>query len=120
MSKLIENVEHGVPFDLKGTVNYETGKISSRTLAKQPGVNMTLMAFDADEGVSTHAAPGDAMAYILDGEAEITISGKSYTATAGQALVMPANIPHAVKARTAFKMLLVVVKPPQKINPSIL
>lgn len=110
MSKLIENVEHSVPFDLAGQVTYQKGKISSRTIAKQPGVNMTLMAFDAGEGVSTHAAPGDAMAYILDGEAEITIDGKTGSAKAGEALVMPANIPHAVKAVKAFKMLLVVVK----------
>lgn len=110
MSKLIENVEHGVPFALPGLVEYEPGKIISRTLAKQPGVNMTLMAFAAGEGVSTHAAPGDAMAYILDGEAEITIDGNAHIASAGQALVMPAGIPHAVTALTSFKMLLIVVK----------
>lgn len=114
MSKLIDNVEHSIPFDLAGVVNYETGKIASRTLSKQPGVNMTLMAFDAGEGVSTHAAPGDAMACILDGEAEITIDGKAQIAKAGQALVMPSGIPHAVKAVTAFKMLLIVVKQTQK------
>lgn len=114
MNKLIENVVHAEAFELMGQVEYEKGKISSRTLAKQPGVNMTLMAFDAGEGVSTHAAPGDAMAYILDGEAEITIDGKVGIASAGQALVMPSGIPHAVKAVTAFKMLLIVVKEPQE------
>ncbi|MDL2269378.1 cupin domain-containing protein [Desulfosarcina sp. OttesenSCG-928-A07] len=114
MRKLIENVEHGIPFDLAGTVAYAEGKIASCTLAKQPGVNMTLMAFDAGERVSTHAAPGDAMAYILDGEAEITIDGKAGIAKKGQALIMPSGIPHAVKAVTAFKMLLIVVKEAQQ------
>ena len=83
--KLIENVVHSAPFSLGGQVEYEKGKVASRTLAKQPGVNMTLMAFDAGEGVSTHSAPGDAV-------------------------VMPSGIPHAVRAVTAFKMLLVVVR----------
>ena len=108
--KLIENVVHSAPFSLGGQVEYEKGKVASRTLAKQPGVNMTLMAFDAGEGVSTHSAPGDAMAYILDGTAEITIDGKAGTASAGEAVVMPSGIPHAVRAVTAFKMLLVVVR----------
>lgn len=110
MSKLIENIEHGVGVELAGLVEYEAGKIASRTLAKKPGVNMTLMAFAAGEGVSTHAAPGDAMAYILDGEAEITLNGTVHIAKAGQALVMPADVPHAVKGVKAFKMLLIVVK----------
>lgn len=108
--QLIENVVHAAAFTLAAQVEYEKGKVSSRTLAKQPGVNMTLMAFDTGEGVSTHAAPGDAMAYILDGTAEITIDGKAGIASAGEAVVMPSGIPHAVKAVTAFKMLLIVVK----------
>ena len=71
---------------------------------------MTLFAFDAGEGVSTHAAPGDAMAYILEGEAQITIDGVIHQVTGGGAIIMPAGIPHAVKAITPFKMLLTVVE----------
>ncbi len=71
---------------------------------------MTLFAFDAGEGISTHAAPGDAMVYVLDGEAQITIGGAAHTVPAGSAIIMPAGIPHAVQARTPFKMLLTVVK----------
>ena len=71
---------------------------------------MTLFAFDAGEGVSTHAAPGDALVFVLEGEAEITIDGTPHTVTGGNAIVMPAGIPHAVKAIKPFKMLLTVVK----------
>lgn len=110
MDKLIKNLEHSVPFAVKEQVNYQAGKAVSLTLAQRPGVGMTLFAFDAGEGVSTHAAPGDAMAFVLEGEAEITIDGKVNSVTEGNAIVMPAGIPHSVKAVTPFKMLLTVVK----------
>ena len=108
--KLIKHLEHAQPLPLKEQVAYETGKVVSLTLAQRPGVGMTLFAFDAGEGVSTHAAPGDAMAHILEGTAEITIDGAVHQVTAGEAIVMPAGVPHAVKAATPFKMLLTVVK----------
>ena len=110
MEKLIKHLEHAQPLPLKEQVAYETGKVVSLTLAQRPGVGMTLFAFDAGEGVSTHAAPGDAMAHILEGTAEITIDGAVHQVTAGEAIVMPAGVPHAVKAATPYKMLLTVVK----------
>ncbi len=110
MDKLIKNLEHAQPLVLKEQVSYEKGKVVSLTLAQQPGVGMTLFAFDAGEGVSTHAAPGDAMAYVLEGEAQITIDGVPHPVAAGGVIVMPSGIPHAVKAVTPFKMLLTVVK----------
>ena len=110
MEKLIKNLEHAQPLPLKEQVSYETGKVVSVTLAQRPGVGMTLFAFDAGEGVSTHAAPGDAMAYVLEGTAEITVDGTAHEVTGGMAIIMPAGIPHAVKAVTPFKMLLTVVK----------
>ena len=110
MEKLIKNLEHTQPTLLKEQVSYDPGKVVSLTLAQQPGVGMTLFAFDAGEGVSTHAAPGDAMVYVLEGEAQITIDGVSHQVTEGGAIIMPAGIPHAVKAVTPFKMLLTVVK----------
>lgn len=110
MDKLIKNLEHAQPLVLSDQVNYEQGKVVSLTLAQQPGVGMTLFAFDAGEGISTHAAPGDAMAYILEGEAQITIDGAVHQVTAGGVIIMPSGIPHAVKAVTPFKMLLTVVK----------
>lgn len=110
MEKWIKNVEHAALFDLKELVQYEAGKVVSLTLAQEKGVGITLFAFDEGEGVSTHAAPGDAMAVILDGKAKITVDGKESYPEAGQGIVMPAGIPHAVQAVTRFKMLLTVVK----------
>lgn len=108
--ELIKNVAHAQPFALAQQVEYEDGKVVSLTLAQQPGVGVTLFAFDAGEGISTHAAPGDAMATVLEGEAKITVGGVEHDVRAGGAIVMPCGVPHAVKAVTRFKMLLVVVK----------
>ena len=110
MEPLIKNLPHAQPFPLKDQVGYEPGKVISLTLAQRPGVGMTLFAFDAGEAISTHAAPGDAMATILEGTAQITIDGVPHTLNAGEAVIMPAGIPHAVQAVTPFKMYLVVAK----------
>ena len=110
MEPLIKNLPHARPFPLKDQVGYEPGKVVSLTLAQRPGVGMTLFAFDAGEAISTHAAPGDAMATILEGTAQITIDGVPHTLNAGEAVIMPAGIPHAVQAVTPFKMFLVVAK----------
>lgn len=112
MEKLIKNVPHGQEFALSQQVTYETGKVVSLTLAQQPGVGITLFAFDEGEGISTHAAGGDAMATVLEGTAKIVIDGVPHILNAGEAIIMPAGIPHAVQAVTAFKMYLVVVKAP--------
>ena len=98
MEPLIKNLPHARPFPLKDQVGYEPGKVVSLTLAQRPGVGMTLFAFDAGEAISTHAAPGDAMATILEGTAQITIDGVPHTLNAGEAVIMPAGIPHAVQA----------------------
>ena len=103
MEPLIKNLPHAQPFPLKDQVGYEPGKVVSL-------VGMTLFAFDAGEAISTHAAPGDAMATILEGTAQITIDGVPHTLNAGEAVIMPAGIPHAVQAVTPFKMYLVVAK----------
>ena len=110
MEALIHNIPHAQPVALLDQVAYESGKVVSLTLAQKPGVGITLFAFDAGEGISTHAAGGDAMAVILEGSARITIDGAPHTLSAGEAIVMPAGIPHAVEAITKFKMYLVVVK----------
>ncbi|NGM16715.1 cupin domain-containing protein [Eggerthellaceae bacterium zg-893] len=113
MTELIKNVPHSETFALANQVDYDAGKVVSLTLAQKPGVGVTLLALDAGEGMSTHAAPGDAMATILEGTAQITINDEPHELAAGEAIVMPAGVPHAVKALTAFKMLLVVVKDPK-------
>ncbi len=110
---MIKNISFAAPLSLLDLVDYEEGRVVSRTLAQTPGVGVTLFAFDAGEEVSTHTAPGDAMVYVLDGEAEIDIDGRKMTAVAGQVVVMPANVPHAVSAGKPFKMLLTVVRPPK-------
>ncbi len=110
MEELIKNLPHSERFNIQEQVLYEEGKVVSLTLANRPGVIMTLFAFDAGEGISTHAAPGDAFVNVLDGSAQITIDGVVHTLHAGEGIIMPAEIPHAVQAITPFKMVLTVVK----------
>ena len=112
---LIKNISFSEPHNLSELVAYEEGRVVSRTFAQNSLLSLTLFAFDTGEGVSTHTAPGDAMVQILDGEALVNIDGKEMTVSAGQVVVMPADIPHAVTAVKRFKMLLTVVKKPVNI-----
>jgi len=98
------------PKKLVGLVNYQEGTVVSRTVIKKKTGTVTLFAFDKGEGLSEHTAPFDALVYILDGKAEITISGESVTVENGEMIVMPANKTHALKALERFKMLLVMIK----------
>ncbi len=91
-------------------VQYAQGSIVSRTIADSEAGTITLFAFDAGQGLSEHSAPFDAFVQIVDGQAELIIGGKSVTAQAGELVVMPADIPHAVKATEKFKMLLTMLK----------
>ena len=99
--------------DLATLVKYSKGSIVSRTLAENKAGTLTLFAFDDDQGLSEHSAPYDAVVQVLDGAVELTIGGKAVRAEAGQLVVMPANIPHAVKATTRFKMLLTMLRAKQ-------
>ncbi len=89
---------------------YQEGSIVSRQITKTETGNVTLFAFDAGQELSEHAAPYDALVHLLDGEAEIRISGQPYHLKAGEAIIMPANEPHAVKAVKKFKMLLTMIR----------
>ena len=109
---LIKNIVFSEPHDLINLVDYAQGRVVSRTFAQNASLSITLFAFDAGEGVSTHTAPGDAMVQVLDGEAVVDIDGKKMTVGSGQVVVMPADIPHSVTAVERFKMLLTVVKKP--------
>lgn len=109
MEEWIRNIPHAKTVRLTEEIDYEPGKVASKTLAQRPGVGMTLFAFDIGEGIRTHAAGGDAMAQVLEGEAEITVGGVVHWVTAGHAIVMPAGVPHSLHALTPFKMLLTVV-----------
>ncbi len=108
--KFIKNIDFGKALDLAGLVDYQPGRVVSLTLVQNEALSMTLFAFAKGEGVSTHSAPGDAMVYIIDGQAEITIGGEKLAAAAGQTVVMPADIPHGLEATENFKMLLILVK----------
>lgn len=99
--------------ELGDLVAYQDGGVVSRTLVKTSGGTMTVFAFDAGQALSEHAAPFDAVVQVLDGEVELVIGGKSVPAKAGQTVLMPANIPHAVNAITRFKMLLTMIRDPK-------
>jgi len=100
----------GTPFNLEQFITYAEGSVVSKTLHKREIGNITLFAFDQDQGLSEHTAPFDAVVYILDGDAEITIGGKPQKVSKGDMLIMPANISHALHAVTRFKMLLVMIR----------
>lgn len=95
---------------LAGLVEYQAGSVVSREVVKKPTGTVTVFAFDVGQGLSEHTAPFDALVYLLDGEAEITIAGKPIAAKAGEMVIMPANQPHALKAVERFKMLLVMIR----------
>jgi len=96
--------------DLAGLVQYADGSIVSRTIAQNDAGTLTLFAFDKGQKLSEHSAPFDAVVQILDGEAELVIGGKRVRAAAGQLVVMPANVPHAVNAVKRFKMFLTMLR----------
>jgi quercetin dioxygenase-like cupin family protein len=91
-------------------VDYQSGSVVSRTLMDKISGTVTLFSFDAGEGLSEHTAPFDAMVYLLDGEAEVTISHTPMMLKTGEMVIMPAGKPHALRATRRFKMLLVMIK----------
>ena len=96
--------------ELKDLVEYQEGSIVSRTIIEKKTGTVTLFAFDEDQGLSEHTAPFDALVYVLDGNAEVTISGKAIHLGGGDMVIMPADKPHAVKAVKRFKMLLTMIR----------
>jgi quercetin dioxygenase-like cupin family protein len=104
------NTPKGKAFNLEGYIEYAAGAVVSKTLIKKEIGNITLFAFDQGQGLSEHTAPFDAVVHILDGKAEITIGGDPQTVSAGEMLIMPANISHALQATEKFKMLLVMIR----------
>ncbi len=95
---------------LADLVDYQEGSIVSRTIIDKKTGTITLFAFDKEQGLSQHTAPFDALIYLLEGEAEITIAGKPYYLKEGEMIIMPANEPHAVKATQKFKMILSMIR----------
>ena len=93
-----------------GLLNYQAGSVVSRTLVNENGGSVTLFAFDEGEGLSEHSAPYDALVQLLEGEVEISISGKTHLLKAGEMIIMPAGEPHSLKAIKKSKMMLTMVK----------
>ena len=111
MNKIMKNIDMASPLSLPALVTYQEGQIVSRTLVQNRSVSLTLFAFDTGEEISSHESKGDAMVQVLDGTAKITIGGEVYQLKAGETVVMPAGVPHALEAVEPFKMLLTVVFP---------
>lgn len=91
-------------------VAYQQDAVVSRTILKRPPGTVTLFAFDRDQGLSEHTAPFDALVHILEGDAHITIAGTAHSVSVGDVILMPAHQPHALAARTPFKMLLTMIR----------
>lgn len=100
----------GRAIPLAGSVDYAAGAVVSKTLLDKKAGTLTVFSFDAGQGLSEHTAPYDATVQILDGEAEITIGGEPRTVRAGELIIMPAAIPHALRAVKRFKMLLIMIR----------
>jgi quercetin dioxygenase-like cupin family protein len=98
------------PVELATLVAYQPASVVSRTLVKKSSGTVTLFAFDAGESLSEHTAPYDALVMLVDGEADIEVAGKAHRVTEGEVLLLPANVPHAVRAPGRFKMLLTMIR----------
>ena len=101
---------HSEVLHLVALVDCQTGAVVSRQIAKSEAGNVTLFAFDEGQELSEHTAPFDALVHLLDGQAEVRISGKAFLLSSGDAILMPANEPHALKAIKRFKMLLTMIR----------
>lgn len=103
-------------FNLADLVEYQEGSVVSRTVLKKPTGTVTAFAFDAGEGLSEHTAPFDALVQVVEGEAEIVVAGEHFNLKAGEAAILPADAPHALKAVQRFKMLLTMIRDPKSAH----
>ena len=107
---MIDHLPKAAIFSLVDAVEYEEGKIVSKTLVKNESGSMSLLSFSKDQQLSTHAAPGDALLVALDGEMKLTIGDEHFDIKKGDTIVLPGKIPHGLKIPEKFKMLLIVTK----------
>lgn len=107
----IRNIDHEKVVKLADEINVQPGQIVSKTLAQNDAVSLTLFAFAAGEEIGTHDSTGDAFVHVLEGTGKFTVGGVEHLVGAGEALVMPAKVPHAVYGETDFKWILTVVFP---------
>lgn len=97
-------------FETGDSLGYQEGAVVSREILNKPTGTVTIFAFDKGQGLSEHTAPFDALVYIVEGGAEITVSGKPHALREKEMILMPANQPHSLKAITRFKMILIMIK----------
>lgn len=100
----------GKAIDLATDVDYAHGSVVSKTILDKKTGTLTLFAFDAGQGLSEHTSPYDATVQIVDGRAELVVGGVAHCVSAGQLFIMPANIPHELRAVERFKMLLIMIR----------
>lgn len=105
---MYKNIVKDEVIELKNLVEYKEGQIVSKTLVQNEKVSVTLFSFEKGEEISTHTAGGDAMVTVLDGVGKFTVGGKAKLVKAGETLIMPKDIPHAVYGEERFKMILIV------------
>ena len=115
MNTIVKNINPTEVLSLSGLVEYADGQVVSRTLAQNKSLSLTYFAFDQGEEISAHASSGDALVYVLDGSSQVTIGDEVFTVNAGETILMPAGVPHALYAIERFKMQLVVVFPPAPV-----
>jgi len=106
----MSSMAHSEVQKISEMVDYQDGTIVSKILINQDKGTVTIFAFDKDQSLSEHTTPFDALLQVVDGEVEIAISGKNHRLTNNEMILMPANVPHAVKAVNKFKMLLIMIK----------
>lgn len=114
MKNYIKNFPIKEVTQLASQVEVRPGEVVSKTLVQNDAVSMTLFAFDKGEEIGEHDSSGDAMVNVLEGVGIFTVDGKKYEVKAGESLIMPAKIPHALFAKEKFKMLLIVIFPNNK------
>lgn len=107
----IKNIDHDKVLKITDEISVQQGQIISKTLAQNEAVSVTLFAFSKGEEISTHESTGDAMVHVLEGVGKFTVGGTEHICKAGEVLIMPAKIPHAVYAVEDFKWILTVVFP---------
>lgn len=104
----MKNIDFKKILNLENLVEYQESQVVSRTLLQNKGASMTLFAFDKGEAIATHTSGGDALVFLLDGKADITIGDDKFELTKGETIVMPSGIAHSLDAVEKFKMLLIV------------
>jgi quercetin dioxygenase-like cupin family protein len=110
MEKNKKVVEKARTIEMASLAEYQEGSIVSRTVIDKKAGTITFFAFDEEQGLSEHVAPYDALVCMLDGEAQVVVSGKTFHLKEGEMIILPANKPHALKATKKFKMMLIMIK----------